>query len=226
MERDREIWGVGKIGDSCSKTHCPTAETSPISIRYQAGNLCHLRNRDNNAQRYLLSQAQSLATPRGRVPKFRSLGGTRESSRALSQLWSLVCHLHVEATAYSSPSSAFHHRCVAASRMDKVWEARNKGELPCAPLATGFLLLHLGLEASGGTYRVQLISPEGKSASPLHQTREDDTHSDLDGGSRGWRSGLRPGRAAASIRAREHPARLLLSARHPGLRLLLPLCAL
>lgn len=46
--------------------------------------------------------------------------------------------------------------------------AGNKGVLPRAPLTADFLALHLELEVWGGTYRVQLLSTEGRPSSPPH----------------------------------------------------------
>lgn len=49
--------------------------------------------------------------------------------------------------------------------------AGNRGVLPRAPLTADFLALHLEFEAWGGTYRVQLLSTEGRSSNPRHHLR-------------------------------------------------------
>lgn len=49
--------------------------------------------------------------------------------------------------------------------------AGNRGVLPRAPLTAHFLALHLEFEAWGGTYRVQLLSTEGRPSSPRHHLR-------------------------------------------------------
>lgn len=42
------------------------------------------------------------------------------------------------------------------------------GEIPRVPLTADSLVLHLELEAWGGTYRVPLVSTEERPFSPLH----------------------------------------------------------